>query len=60
MPDGSLRGVWAVVLGVSSGIGAACAFAVGQAGAVVALCSPVCGWLTGNTISVDGDETIIH
>jgi NAD(P)-dependent dehydrogenase (short-subunit alcohol dehydrogenase family) len=29
------------------------------AGAVVALCSPACGWLTGNTISVDGGESVI-
>ncbi len=29
------------------------------AGAVVALCSPGCAWLTGNAISVDGGESII-
>lgn len=29
------------------------------AGAVVALCSAGCGWVTGNTISVDGGEGII-
>ena len=29
------------------------------AGAVVALCSPGCNWLTGNTISVDGGESIV-
>jgi len=29
------------------------------AGAVVALCSAGCGWITGNTISVDGGESII-
>ena len=29
------------------------------AGAVVALCSAGCGWITGNTISVDGGESIV-
>lgn len=29
------------------------------AGAVVALCSAGCGWVTGNTISVDGGESIV-
>jgi NAD(P)-dependent dehydrogenase (short-subunit alcohol dehydrogenase family) len=29
------------------------------AGVVVALSSPACGWLTGNTLSVDGGESII-
>ncbi len=29
------------------------------AGVVVALCSPGCAWLTGNTVSVDGGESIV-
>ena len=29
------------------------------AGAVVALCSPGCAWLTGNTVSVDGGESVV-
>ncbi len=29
------------------------------AGAVIALCSAGCGWITGNTISVDGGESIV-
>src|SRR5947209_7698800 len=31
--DGSLKGTWALVLGASSGIGAACAVALAEAGA---------------------------
>jgi len=31
--DGSLAGAWAMVLGASSGIGAACAVALAEAGA---------------------------